>query len=62
MQKEAEEYIGKPMTIWLISGIKLSGTVTSVNERAIKLTRDGSTMSVFLHAIATMAPDGLPRD
>lgn len=44
------------VTIFLISGVKLNGSISLVVNGAIFLTRDGVHQKIFSHAIATILP------
>ncbi|RYG62040.1 MAG: RNA chaperone Hfq [Alphaproteobacteria bacterium] len=45
-----------PVTVFLTNGVKLSGSITYVDEEALTLSRDGVTQLIFKHAIATVMP------
>lgn len=45
-----------PVTVFLTNGVKLSGSITYVDEDAMTLARDGVTQLIFKHAIATVMP------
>lgn len=45
-----------PVTVFLTNGVKLSGSITYVDEDAMTLARDGVTQLIFRHAIATVMP------
>jgi host factor-I protein len=45
-----------PVTVFLTNGVKLSGTLTFVDESAFTLSRDGVTQLVYMHAVATVMP------
>ncbi len=45
-----------PVTVFLTNGVKLSGSITYVDEEALTLARDGVTQLIFKHAIATVMP------
>lgn len=55
-QQEASDYLGKDVTVFLINGVKLSGVITKANAQSLKLSRDGTTQTVFYHAVATILP------
>lgn len=55
-QRHAERYLDRPATVFLESGVKLSGSITEVDAVALILTRDGVSQSVFYRAIATIMP------
>lgn len=44
------------VTVYLISGIKLQGQVTSFDNFAILLRRDNQSQLVYKHAISTIMP------
>ena len=44
------------VTIFLVSGIKLQGTITSFDNFCILLSRDGAAQLVYKHAISTIMP------
>ncbi|MCY3874678.1 MAG: RNA chaperone Hfq [Rhodobacteraceae bacterium] len=44
------------VTIFLVSGIKLQGTITSFDNFCILLSRDGVAQLVYKHAISTIMP------
>lgn len=45
-----------PVTVFLTNGVKLSGSITYVDDAALALARDGVTQLIFKHAIATVMP------
>lgn len=45
-----------PVTVFLTNGVKLSGSITAVDEECMTLSRDGVTQLVMRHAIATIMP------
>lgn len=45
-----------PVTVFLTNGVKLSGSITFVDEEALTLARDGVTQLILKHAIATVMP------
>lgn len=45
-----------PVTVFLTNGVKLSGSITYVDNDALALARDGVTQLIFKHAIATVMP------
>ncbi|MBE8191783.1 MAG: RNA chaperone Hfq [Alphaproteobacteria bacterium] len=47
----------KDLTIFLVNGIKLQGTITDFNNETVVLTRAGQSQLVYRHAISTIAPD-----
>ena len=46
----------KPLTIFLINGVKLTGVVTSFDNFCVLLRRDGHSQLVYKHAISTIMP------
>ena len=44
-----------PVSIFLVSGIKLHGSIEHVDERVITL-KNGVTQMVYKHAISTVVP------
>ncbi len=44
------------LTLYLISGVKLQGTVTAFDNFCILLRRNGQSQLVYKHAIATILP------
>ncbi|NBX86065.1 MAG: RNA chaperone Hfq [Proteobacteria bacterium] len=45
-----------PVTVFLTNGVKLSGSITWVDEECLTLARDGVTQLIFKHAVATVMP------
>lgn len=45
-----------PVTVFLTNGVKLSGSITWVEEDCLTLARDGVTQLIFRHAVATVMP------
>lgn len=45
-----------PVTIFLTNGVKLSGTITMVDDDCLTLSRDGMTQLVMKHAVSTVMP------
>lgn len=45
-----------PVTVFLTNGVKLSGSITWVDEDCVTLVRDGVTQLIFRHAVATVMP------
>jgi len=45
-----------PLTIFLVNGVKLQGTITWVDETSMLLSRDGHSQLVYKHAISTIMP------
>ena len=46
-----------PLTIFLVNGVKLQGTITWVDETSMLLSRDGQSQLVYKHAISTIMPN-----
>ena len=46
----------KPVTIFLVNGVKLQGIVTWFDNFSVLLRRDGHTQLVYKHAISTVMP------
>ena len=47
---------GVNVTVFLVSGIKLGGTITDSGDNALILTRDGVSQLVMKRAVATIMP------
>jgi host factor-I protein len=47
-----------PLTIFLVNGVKLQGTVTWFDNFCVLLRRDGQIQLVYKHAISTIMPGG----
>lgn len=47
---------GKPVTVFLVNGVKLSGVIVEVLADGFALARDGVTQLVFQQAVATVMP------
>lgn len=45
-----------PLTVFLISGVKLQGTLTWFDSFSMLLHKDGHSQLVYKHAIATIMP------
>jgi len=45
-----------PLTIFLVSGIKLNGTITWFDNYCVLLQREKSVQLVYKHAISTVMP------
>jgi len=45
------------MTIFLVNGVMLQGTVTIHDQFSLLLERSGQAQLVYKHAISTMQPD-----
>ncbi len=46
-----------PLTIYLVSGVKLQGVVTWFDNFCVLLRRDGQAQLVYKHAISTVMPN-----
>lgn len=46
-----------PLTVFLVNGVKLQGSVTWVDEGSLLLSRDGHSQLVYKHAISTIMPN-----
>ena len=44
------------VTIFLINGVKLSGEITSYDDKTLNLKRDRHTQLVYKNAISTIMP------
>ena len=47
-----------PLTIYLMSSVKLQGVVTWFDNFCVLLRRDGQIQLVYKHAISTIMPSG----
>ena len=47
---------GTPITIFLVNGVKLRGSITEFDNVTCLLKRDGVTQLVYRHAISTIMP------
>ena len=47
-----------PVTMFLVNGVKLQGTITWFDNFSVLLRRDGSSQLVYKHAISTVMPAG----
>ena len=45
-----------PVTVFLISGVKLQGIITWFDNFSMLLRRDGHTQLVYKHSISTVMP------
>jgi len=50
-----------PVSIFLVNGIKLQGTIDSF-DRFIVMLKNVSTQAVYKHAISTVVPSRNPKD
>ncbi len=46
------------LTVFLVNGVKLQGTITWFDTNTILLRRDGHSQLIYKHAISTMMPHG----
>lgn len=58
-----------PVTVFLVNGVKLQGTVTAHDNFCILLSRDGQSQAVYKQAISTITSafpielwEGAPKD
>ncbi len=47
-----------PVTMFLVNGIKLQGTVVAFDNFCVMLKRDAQAQLVYKHAISTIVPQG----
>ena len=45
-----------PVTVFLVNGVKLQGTITWFDNFSVLLRRDDSSQLVYKHAISTIMP------
>jgi len=45
-----------PLTVFLMNGVRLQGTVTGFDNLAVLLSRDASTQVIYKKTISTIAP------
>jgi host factor-I protein len=55
---EAARREGKPVTMFLVNGVMLQGTVGGFDQFALLLERSGEVQLVYKHAISTLQPEG----
>lgn len=48
----------QPVTVFLLNGVKISGTIACFDQHTIVIRRDGYTQLVYKHAISTFTPHG----
>lgn len=48
----------KPVTIYLVNGVKLQGTITGFDNFSVVLRRSQQSQLVYKHSIATVVPSG----
>jgi host factor-I protein len=46
------------LTVFLVNGVKLQGTITWFDVNTILLRRDGHSQLIYKHAISTLMPHG----
>lgn len=46
-----------PLTIFLVNGVKLQGSITWVDAKSMLLSREGHSQLVYKHAISTIMPN-----
>jgi len=51
-----------PVTIFLVKGVKLQGTITWFDSFSLLLRRDGTSQLVYKHSISTIMPAETPPD
>jgi len=51
-----------PVTIFLVKGVKLQGTVTWFDSFSLLLRREGASQLVYKHSISTIMPAEPPQD
>ncbi|KAA6204800.1 MAG: RNA chaperone Hfq [Candidatus Tokpelaia sp.] len=51
--KNAEK---KMLTVFLVNGVKLTGTVADFDEATLLLVREGHSQLIYKHAISTIMP------
>ena len=47
-----------PVTVFLLNGVKLTGTVSCFDHTSIVMKREGYTQMIYKHAISTFSPHG----
>ena len=50
----------RPVTVFLVNGVKLQGIITWFDNFSVLLRRDGHTQLVYKHAISTVMPGRPP--
>lgn len=48
----------RPVTIYLVGGVKLTGLIACFDQNSIVLKREGYTQLIYKHAISNFAPHG----
>jgi host factor-I protein len=51
-----------PVTIFLVKGVKLQGSVTWFDTFSLLLRREGSAQLVYKHSVSTIMPSGIVPD
>jgi len=51
--KNAEK---KALTVFLVNGVKLTGTVADFDDMTLLLVREGHSQLIYKHAISTIMP------
>jgi len=46
----------KTLTVFLVNGVKLTGTVADFDETTLLLVREGHSQLIYKHAISTIMP------
>ena len=46
-----------PLTIFLVNGVKLQGSITWIDVNSMLLSRDGHSQLIYKHAISTIMPN-----
>jgi len=46
----------KALTVFLVNGVKLTGTVADFDEMTLLLVREGHSQLIYKHAISTIMP------
>ena len=56
----------KPVTVYLVNGVKLQGMITGFDNFSVVLRRNQQSQLVYKHSIATVVPTGavslMPRN
>jgi host factor-I protein len=47
-----------PVTIFLLNGVKITGTISCFDHGSIVVRREGYTQLIYKHAISTFSPHG----
>lgn len=47
-----------PLTVFLVNGVKLQGTITWFDSNTILLRREGHAQLIYKHAVSTLMPHG----